>query len=244
MGATQWNGSTRCRRNPKPCAIRPGAEAATARWRRLGARFWPLTIGQYLALLFLVIAVPLSALAFLATDEVAGADRNASRAALMASTRLVTLIDRVELMPNTLRLILHLTQLLPRDATRADAASLTLACEFPLCMKRRGVEMRLVIEGPTAGTTKTDPVLFREIARGYRCFRASGGVTSFSQLSVQEGIDERYVRRVLPLAFLAPEIVQTILAGKQPLDLTAKRLIRTIDLPLDWQTQKQVLGFR
>jgi site-specific DNA recombinase len=52
------------------------------------------------------------------------------------------------------------------------------------------------------------------------------------------------VRRVLPLAFLAPEIVQTILAGKQPLDLTAKRLIRTIDLPLDWQTQKQVLGFR
>jgi site-specific DNA recombinase len=113
-------------------------------------------------------------------------------------------------------------------------------------MKRRGVEMRLVIEGPTAGTTKTGPVLLREIARGYRCFRAllTGGVTSFSQLSVQEGIDERYVRRVLPLAFLAPEIVQTILAGKQPLDLTAKRLIRTIDLPLDWQTQKQVLGFR
>jgi two-component sensor histidine kinase len=58
-----------------------------ARSRRLKARFWPLTIGQYLALLFLIIAVPLSALAFLATDEVANADRSASRAALMASTR-------------------------------------------------------------------------------------------------------------------------------------------------------------
>jgi two-component sensor histidine kinase len=46
-------------------------------------------------LLFLVIAAPLSALAFLATDEVAKADRNASRAALMASTRaLEATIDR------------------------------------------------------------------------------------------------------------------------------------------------------
>jgi site-specific DNA recombinase len=50
--------------------------------------------------------------------------------------------------------------------------------------------------------------------------------------------------RSLPLAFLAPEILQAILAGKQPLDLTAKGLIRTIYLPLDWQMQKQVLGFR
>jgi len=64
-----------------------GSKELTARSQRLRARFWPLTIGQYLALLFLIIAVPLSALAFLATDEVAKADRHASRAALVASTR-------------------------------------------------------------------------------------------------------------------------------------------------------------
>src|SRR5579864_6955808 len=63
--------------------------------RRVKARFWPLSIRQYLGLLFLIIAAPLSALAFLATDEVAKADRNASRAALMASTRaLAATIDR------------------------------------------------------------------------------------------------------------------------------------------------------
>ena len=66
-----------------------------ARLRRLSARLWPLTIGQYLALLFLIIAAPLSALAFLTTDEVATADRSASRAALMASTRaLAATIDK------------------------------------------------------------------------------------------------------------------------------------------------------
>jgi two-component sensor histidine kinase len=63
--------------------------------RGVRARLWPFTIGQYLALLFLIIAAPLSALAFLATDEVAKADRNASRAALMASTKaLAATIDK------------------------------------------------------------------------------------------------------------------------------------------------------
>jgi two-component sensor histidine kinase len=71
-----------------------GPQELAARSRRFRARFWPLTIGQYLALLFLIIAVPLSALAFLATDEVAKADRSASRAALMASARaLEAMID-------------------------------------------------------------------------------------------------------------------------------------------------------
>src|SRR5579862_494826 len=64
-----------------------GDSGVTARLRRFRARLWPLAIGQYLVLLFLIIAVPLSALAFLATDEVAKADRSASRAGLMASTR-------------------------------------------------------------------------------------------------------------------------------------------------------------
>jgi two-component sensor histidine kinase len=63
--------------------------------RRVRASLWPLTIGQYLAVLFLIIAAPLCALAFLATEEVAKADRNASRAALMASTKaLAATIDR------------------------------------------------------------------------------------------------------------------------------------------------------
>jgi two-component sensor histidine kinase len=63
--------------------------------RRVRARLWPFAIGQYLALLFLIIAAPLSALAFLATEEVAKADRNASRAALMASTKaLAAAIDK------------------------------------------------------------------------------------------------------------------------------------------------------
>jgi hypothetical protein len=48
---------------------------------------------------------------------------------------------------------------------------------------------------------------------------------------------------VLPLAFLAPDIVEAILKGTQPADLTATKLVRRIDLALDWPVQKRQLGF-
>jgi hypothetical protein len=43
-------------------------------------------------------------------------------------------------------------------------------------------------------------------------------------------------------AFLAPDIVEAIAAGRQPPELTAHRLIRTVDLPIAWTAQKQLLG--
>jgi len=40
------------------------------------------------------------------------------------------------------------------------------------------------------------------------------------------------------LAFLAPDIVEAILTGTQPVDLTAESLIKNTDLPLDWREQR------
>jgi hypothetical protein len=46
----------------------------------------------------------------------------------------------------------------------------------------------------------------------------------------------------LPLAFLAPDIVEAILQGRQPVELTVLRLKR-IGLPLSWVEQRRLLGF-
>ena len=62
-------------------------------------------------------------------------------------------------------------------------------------------------------------------------------------MSRVEGVTGRYVARVISLAFLAPEIVASILAGTQPIDLMAQKLIKQIDLPLDWAEQRALLGF-
>ena len=42
---------------------------------------------------------------------------------------------------------------------------------------------------------------------------------------------------------LAPDIVEAILAGRQPVELTVSRLKRIGDLPVSWAEQRQLLGF-
>jgi len=51
------------------------------------------------------------------------------------------------------------------------------------------------------------------------------------------------VSRVLPIAYLAPDIVEAILEGRQPPELTAKRLRGLPEIPLAWAEQRRLLGF-
>lgn len=88
-------------------------------------------------------------------------------------------------------------------------------------------------------------MLLKEIKPAHRCFDrlVSGRVGSVSELVRIEGINDRYVSSLLRLAFLAPEIVDAIVSGNHPPELTAHRLIRQLDLPTDWIAQKHLLGF-
>jgi site-specific DNA recombinase len=105
--------------------------------------------------------------------------------------------------------------------------------------------MKLVIEGPGPSAPIPDPVLLKEIKRAHRCFDAlvSGRIGSVAELAIIEGISDRYLSSLLPLAFLAPQIIEAIASGNQPADLTAHRLIRRLQLPIEWTAQKQLLGF-
>ena len=56
-------------------------------------------------------------------------------------------------------------------------------------------------------------------------------------------VTSSYAARVLHLAFLAPDIIEAIIDGRQPPELTADRLFRALPLPLDWAGQCLALGF-
>ena len=58
------------------------------------------------------------------------------------------------------------------------------------------------------------------------------------------GVGKQYVSRLIRLAFLAPEMVERIVAGRQPPELTAQAL-RTgrFDISVGWAAQKRALGF-
>jgi site-specific DNA recombinase len=54
-------------------------------------------------------------------------------------------------------------------------------------------------------------------------------------------VDKSYVSRVVNLAFLAPDIIESIISGHQPADLNVEKLMKRTDLPLDWVQQRQLL---
>jgi hypothetical protein len=53
------------------------------------------------------------------------------------------------------------------------------------------------------------------------------------------GFDERHVSQILECAFLAPDIVEAILDGRQPENLTWKKLTR--HMPIIWVEQRKRL---
>ena len=82
------------------------------------------------------------------------------------------------------------------------------------------------------------------MARAHRWFEElrTGVASSVGDLVTRHGVDPGDVSRCSPLAFLAPDIVEAILQGRQPVELTALRLKRT-RLPLSWVEQRRRLGF-
>ena len=58
-----------------------------------------------------------------------------------------------------------------------------------------------------------------------------------------EQMDRSYMGKIIRLTCLAPDIVESILAGLQPRDLTLKDLICNT-IPVDWNEQRKMFGFR
>src|SRR6202165_5674451 len=94
----------------------------------------------------------------------------------------------------------------------------------------------------TTDRSKCDPTLIKAIARGRAWFEelAAGRARSLRELAERDGITRRYIRRLVDLAFLSPDLVEAILQGRQPIELTATRLTG-LDLPLDWADQRSLL---
>jgi len=148
------------------------------------------------------------------------------------------LAERVDLTRDAITICINLSAL-------SREIGISILHAVPAQIRRRGVEMRLVLDGGNTQTAKPDPVLIKAVARAHKWFDdlASGRARSLGDIARREGVSDRYVSHLMPLAFLAPDIIEAILAGTQPADLTAETLTRRTELPLSWADQKAALGF-
>jgi site-specific DNA recombinase len=168
------------------------------------------------------------------------------RAESSAGEALALVVDRVELRDDGLRLCINL----PVEASAIlhgnIPAHVTLNRTIPMQMRRRGVEMKLIIGGGLETSHGNDPVLVKLIARARRWFDelVSAKAASMADIGRRENVTTRYVSRVVRFAFLAPHIVEQIFDSRQPPEFTAEFLVRRrSELPLAWATQRRLLGF-
>ncbi|MCP4184317.1 MAG: hypothetical protein GY761_13550 [Hyphomicrobiales bacterium] len=112
-------------------------------------------------------------------------------------------------------------------------------------LRKRGVEAKLVLTDGNIQTPNPDQNLIKLIAKTHLWFTklSNGTVTSISDLANQQNKDAAEISRFLPLAFLAPTIIEAILAGAQPVDLTIEKLRGIPALPITWTEQRELLGF-
>ena len=81
------------------------------------------------------------------------------------------------------------------------------------------------------------PALVKAISRAHEWVRliVAGEYKNQRAVATATGLNERYVCKVIQCAFLAPEIVETIVKGRQAPEMTLVALLD--DVPLSWAEQ-------
>jgi hypothetical protein len=130
------------------------------------------------------------------------------------------------------------------SSTDAEVSGQIADIDLPHRLRRRGVEAKLVVGGGRYNEPTPDAVLISLIAKAHQWLRAllDGAAHSITELAARENEDRNEISRHLPLAFLAPDIVEKIVAGTQPADLTVEKLRRIGALPYQWDEQRALLG--
>jgi DNA invertase Pin-like site-specific DNA recombinase len=109
-------------------------------------------------------------------------------------------------------------------------------------LKRCGGEVRLILADGDHNRPRPVPSLVRAVARANdwmeRILR--GEIPNQRALARETGFDERYISRIIPLAFLAPDITEEIMDGRQPSELSLAKC--TPQIPLLWIQQRTVLA--
>src|ERR1700720_2224327 len=115
----------------------------------------------------------------------------------------------------------------------------------PVRLLRSRREIRMVINGTDPFAAKPDARLIKLLlrARRFNATLAQGEGVPFAALADREGVSRSYFTRLVRHSYLAPDIIQAILDGRQPPDLTAEKLLEHSRLPLAWHDQRTVLGF-
>jgi hypothetical protein len=116
---------------------------------------------------------------------------------------------------------------------------------IPMNLKRRGGRKEILVPDGLPGSlpvkSPTQEPLVTALARAFHWQELldTGRYRSVTDLAEALGLDRSYVGRILRLTLLAPDIVETIVDGREPSGLSLERLVRP--MPAAWAEQREKL---
>jgi len=126
---------------------------------------------------------------------------------------------------------------------KSDARTITV--RVPISIRKRGG--RKVVLAPDGAThdprklfcQQVDNAMVKAIARGFRWreMLENGRYSTIKEIAEGEKITESYVGRVLRLNLLAPDVVELILAGRHPPQITLPAMMQRF--PAAWSDQRR-----
>jgi hypothetical protein len=126
-----------------------------------------------------------------------------------------------------------------RATVSADGETITV--HIPLTFRKRGGrKLVLTPDGAEwARRPRVDNAMVKALARAFRWRKMldSGMYATVEDLARAKGVAPSYVSRVLRLTLLAPEIVEGILDGRQPVELQLGDLLD--GFPIEWTEQRR-----
>lgn len=148
------------------------------------------------------------------------------------------MIKRIDLTPNLVSVAFESASLLklldqPSSALDNDA----LCWSVPLTLRRRGVETRIILGNIVS---EPDHVLLSNIRLARRWYRQIIAGKTYGEVAADHKTDRSRIKQMIALAFLAPDILKSVVEGSQPTDFTSE-WIKSHDLPADWSAQRVLM---
>lgn len=111
-----------------------------------------------------------------------------------------------------------------------NPAKNTNVVHVPFTIRKYGGRKQVITPAgslPAAERPRTDNVLIKALTRAFRWKKMleSGQFTTITELAEHEQLAFSYMTRVLRLSLLAPDIVEMILDGRQPAEMTPGDLL-------------------
>jgi hypothetical protein len=151
-------------------------------------------------------------------------------------------VERVIVQPDQVQIIRKIAPTSPLAGSDEDQTPKVLTAALPTSRPRARKE--IIIPGAiNTSPRRLDQALILAIARAkfwMRDLRARKYADT-KEIAQRFKLSDAHVRRILRFGYLAPDIVEAIIEGRQPRSLTVKRLLRGI--PCAWADQRAAFGF-